>query len=330
MSRLDSWVVVLFSASLLAACGGNGSGSGGGGAGGSTSSGGTAGTTSSSGGTGGSVVLHGGCPTAEQVGYFYVEHEIDYSVVSGEVLDGVVPSKILFEVGKEGDCTLWQRKNPFCNPACAPNQACAQDGTCVPYPLPQDAGQVTIAGLTKPVSMTYPNYYDTTVDHPPFTPGAAVTLEAKGATIPAFTLYGEGFAPMVIPADKLVLKKGEPLAVSWTKDDSATVATVRVRVNVDQHGTSPVELICELSDTGSTMIPASLVDQLISFGVTGFPSLHVIRHTLDSADTGKGCVQFEVYSHRLADFQVADHLPCDAATPCPVGYTCDIPTGTCK
>jgi len=320
------WVSVSF-VGLVACGGGSGSpsSSGGGGAGATMTT-----VTMSTGGAGGAPSLHGECASTEQIGYFYVENEIDYSVVSGEVLDGVVPSKILFEVGKEGTCTLWQRKNPFCSPSCAPNEACTQEGTCVPYPLPQDVGQVSITGLTKPVLMTYPSYYDTTVDHPPFTPGAAITLVAHGAAYPGFTLLGQGFAPMVIPAETLVLKKGQALDVTWTPDDSAENADVRIRINVDQHGNSPVELVCDVADTGATVVPVSLIDQLIGFGVTGFPSIHVIRHTLDSVDAGKGCVELEVFSHRLGDLQVADHIPCDGTHPCPGGTTCDIPTGTCK
>lgn len=329
MRRVELCGLISLTLIGVAACG-DGSGSGGGGAGGSTGSGGATGGATSTGGGGGAQVFHGECPTADQIGYFYVQHEVDYSVVSGEVLDGVVPSKILFQVGQEGDCILWQRKNPFCSPSCAPNEACTHDGACVPYPLPQDAGQVTIAGLTKPVSMTFPNYYDTTVDHPAFEPGASITLKAAGAAYPAFTLYGEGFAPMEIPTGTLVLKKGQALDVTWTPDSSAEHATVRIRINVDQHGNSPVELVCDVADTGMATVPISLIDQLIGFGVTGFPSGHVIRHTLDSVDAGSGCVQFEVFSHRLGDLQVADHIPCDGTHPCPGNLTCDVPTGTCK
>jgi hypothetical protein len=90
-----------------------------------------------------------------------------------------------------------------------------------------------------------------------------------------------------------------------------------------------VELVCELSDTGSVTVPSTLIDKLTGFGVTGFPSGHIIRHTLDKTTVGAGCVRFEVFSHVLGDLQVAGHTPCDAAKPCPGGLTCDIPTGTC-
>lgn len=273
--------------------------------------------------------FRGECASTEEIGAFIVQHEIDYSVVSGEVQEGVVPSKILTEVGKEGDCRLLQRKNPFCNPACGPGDTCDQSGMCVPYPLPKSVGKVTVTGLEKAVSMSPPSYFDTMMPHPAFSPGAAITLKAEGADYPGFTLFGQGFAPIVIPNESWVINKGQPLTITWTPDSSAAFATVRIRLNIDQHGNSPVELVCELKDVGTATIPASLVDQLTSFGVTGFPSGHVSRHTLDKTTVGPGCVRFEVFSHVLGDLQVSGHIPCDAVKTCPSGMTCDIPTGTC-
>jgi hypothetical protein len=207
---------------------------------------------------------------------------------------------------------------------------------CVPFPLPKSVGLVTVTGLEKAVAMSPPkppappSYFDTMMPHPAFAPGAAVTLKAAGGDYPGFTLYGQGFAPMVIPKETWVVTKGEPLTVAWTPDSSATHASVRLRLNIDQHGNSPVELVCELKDTGSAAIPSSLIDKLLGFGVTGFPSGHVSRHTLDSTTVGPGCVRFEVFSHVQGDLQVAGHIPCAAGKPCPMGMTCELATGTCK
>jgi hypothetical protein len=304
-----------------AACGGGGSRSSGGGDGATSGGGG--------GGQGGSPVFRGECASSEEIGYFFVQHEMDYSVVSGEVLDGVVPSKILQQVGQEGDCTLWQRKNPFCDPPCSPGETCDQSSMCVPYPQPKSVGLVAVTGLEKAVEMSPPSYFDTNMPHPAFVPGAAITLEAEGGDYPGFTLFGQGFAPIVIPKETWLIKKGEPLTITWTPDSSAEHARVRLRLNIDQHGNSPVELVCELEDMGTATIPSTLIDQLVGFGVTGFPSGHVIRHTLDSTTVGPGCVRFEVFSHVVGDLQVESHIPCDAATPCPAGMTCDLKTGTC-
>jgi hypothetical protein len=314
---------------ILATCWLGASACSGGGDGDTSLSGGGGSGTGGGGGQGGAPELRGECATDKEIGVFLVQHEPDYSVVSGEVLDGVVPSKILFEVGTEGDCTLWQRKNPFCDPPCKSGDTCDQSGACVPYPLPKSVGPVTVTGLEKAVEMSPPSYFDTNMPHPAFSPGAAVTLKAGGGDYPGFTLYGQGFAPISIPKQTWVLTKGQPLTITWIPDTSAEHATVRVRLNIDQHGNSPVELVCDLKDSGTVTVPASLIDKLVGFGVTGFPSGHVIRHTLDSTTIGPGCVRFEVFSHVLGDLQVAGHIPCDAATPCPSGMTCDLMTGTC-
>lgn len=306
-----------------AACGG-GSNTGSGGNGGSGGSGG-----SGSGGSDNTPVFRGECASSEEIGFFFVQHEADYSVVNGEIADAVLPSKILTKVGSEGDCTLWQRKNPFCDPACTAGEACNQEGKCVPYPQPKSVGNVAVTGLEKAVEMTPAQYFDTNMPHPAFLPGASVVLKAAGGDYPGFTLFGEGFAPIIIPSATWTIKKGEPLTMTWTPDSSAKHANIRLRLNIDQHGNSPVELVCDVADTGTTTIAASLVDQLIGFGVTGFPSGHVIRHTLDSTKVGPGCIRFEVFSHVLGDLQVADHIPCDQAHPCPAPTSCDFPTGTC-
>ncbi|MFO0761591.1 MAG: hypothetical protein U0359_34430 [Byssovorax sp.] len=286
-------------------------------------------TSSSSSGTGGGPVLHGNCASTEQIGTFVVQHEIDYSAVNGEVLDGVLPSKILQNVGEEGDCILWRRTNPFCDPPCNAGQTCGQDAKCIPFPAPKSVGAVTITGLTKPVSMKALEYYDTMMPHPAFNPGSLIELVAEGAADPGFTLHGQGFAPIVIPKETWTIKKGEPLTIHWTPDNSSPLARVKLRLNIDQHGNSPVELVCEVDDTGEKTVPSSLLDQLIGFGVTGFPAGHVSRHTVDSTQVGTGCVSFEVFSHVLGDLQVADHTPCDPTHPCPMGKMCDLKTGTC-
>lgn len=324
-SHLLRFLLVTSCVGLWACDGGSASS---GGAGGSGSSGSSSSSSSGAGGDGGAS-LHGACASTDEIGYFVVQHEFDYSVVSGEVFNGVLPSKILEKVGQEGDCILWRRNNPFCDPPCNPGETCGQNAMCVPYPLTQSVGDVAITGLAKPVLMSSPNYYDTMMPHPAFVPGAAIKLTAQGADLPGFTLYGQGFAPIELPSAIWTIKKGEPLTMSWKPDTSSELARIQVRLNIDQHGNTPVELICELKDTGSVMVPASLVDQLIGFGVTGFPSGNVTRHTVDSTTVGPGCVRFEVYSHALGVLEVADHIPCDAAHPCPAGKNCDLKTGTC-
>jgi hypothetical protein len=270
----------------------------------------------------------GACDLAEKIGFFMVQHEPDYSVVSGEVSNGVVPVTILENVGEEAGCTLMRRNNPFCDPPCDPGQTCDFDGSCIPYPEPRSVGNVGIDGLAKEVSMDYPTYYDTQMPHPGFDPGALVTLHASGEDYDGFTMFGMGVTPIESEQSTWTIHSGQPMDVSWTAADSDPV-TINLRFNIDQHGNSPVTLMCDLPDTGSATIPAPLTDALIAFGVTGYPSGNIYRRTVDHIDVTDGCIQFEVYSHLQGNLEVEGHYPCDEPDDCPKGMECDFKINTC-
>ncbi len=277
---------------------------------------------------GGGPVLRGPCALSQKVGFFQVQHEPDYSAVSGEVNDGVVPIKVLDQVASEGDCVLLQRNNPFCDPPCGPSETCDHDGSCIPYPLPKSGGQVSISGLNKAVELQPPSYFDTQMPHPGFDPGAAIVLSAAGDEVGGFTLVGAGFAPVELSSGAWLVEAGEPLEVTWTAE-AAGPARILLRLNIDQHGNSPVQVFCDLPDTGTATVPASLVDELLGFGVSGFPSGDLFRRTVDSVTIEYGCVEFLVFSHRQATVQVAGHIPCNDPDDCPPPLTCDLPTNTC-
>ena len=274
----------------------------------------------------------GACPDlAEKVGTFEVQHESDYSTVYGQVADGVVPTTILENVGEVGDCRLMRRNNPFCDPPCEPGFTCDFDGECITYPANHSAGTVTISGLTKQVEMEPSgtnNYFDTEMTHPPFEIGSEVVLQAAGDEIAAFTLFGQGVTPIDILDDAWIVREGEPLQVAWTPADGE-YATIHLRMNIDQHGNTPVELVCDLPDQGTAILDSELTDQLIAFGVTGFASGNIYRRTVDHIDVEYGCVEFAVYSHLLGNLQVEGHIPCWGPDDCPDGMECDIPTNTC-
>ncbi len=278
--------------------------------------------------------LRGACDLADKVGAFVVRHEPEYTAVSGEVQDGVVPIAVLENVLEIDDCRLMRRNVPFCEPACDPGETCDFDGQCIPYPSNLDVGTVTITGLNKEVVMEPPgegypaSYFDTQMPHPGFDPGAAVQLDASGNEIPGFTLYGEGSAPISIPDDPWIVREDEPLEVTWTAESGDQVR-ILLRFNIDQHGATPVEVWCDVEDSGSASIPAEVMNGLIAYGVSGYPSGDAYRRSLDSVDTEVGCVEFEVSSHVHGDLQVEGHIPCDSPDDCPEGMECDIPTGTC-
>jgi len=272
--------------------------------------------------------LRGACGLADKIGWFSVQHELDYSAVSGEVKDGVVPISILEEVSQSGGCALLRRNNPECDPACQPGTTCDFDGTCIPYPQNKSVGQVVVLGLNKEVVMEAGAYFDTTMPPPAFDPGAHVRLDAAGEDYPSFELYGRGVTPIEVAGGTLVLREDQPLDVSWIASDDEQVH-VLLTFNIDQHGSTPVTMFCEAPDTGSFSVPATMVNEFKNSGVSGFSSANLYRRTVDSVELEAGCIQFEIYSHRAADLQVEGHIPCDGPGDCPDGMTCDLPTNTC-
>ncbi|MBT3219868.1 MAG: hypothetical protein HN348_12330 [Proteobacteria bacterium] len=279
--------------------------------------------------------LKGECALKDKVGSFWAQHEQDYSVVSGEVRDGTVPSTILELMVEDGDCRLMRSNNPFCDPTCQPDEACDFDGSCIPYPVTIDVGTVKVDGLNKDVAMSPPGnglpsvYYDTQMPHPGFEPGADVRLVAAGNEIDGFTLYGEGVAPIVIPDEPWLVSEGKDMLVTWTPDKAVKQARIFLRFNIDQHGSTPVSVWCDIADTGSYSVPSSVMDALIAYGVTGFPNGNIYRRSVDSVETSAGCVEFEVSSRITGTLNVEGHIPCDGPEDCPKGMICDLTIGTC-
>lgn len=282
------------------------------------------------------VALDGACPMATRLGGFAVESNASYSAVDGSVLDGVIPVTVLTEVAAEGDCALYRRENPFCEDSCDPDETCALDGTCVRYPTGQELGTVTIAGLDAAVAMepTAPGatyFSGDALPSPAYAPGALVELTSAGGALAPLRLHGVGFAPLALADDVWVLTAGSPLAVTWTPPtDAVHRATVQLTVNVDQHGATPLFLVCETADDGAAEVPPALVDAFLAAGISGWPNGRLERHTVDRAEVDGGCVDFEVRWVALpAEVSVDGHTPCQDPTDCPPGRTCDTETEQC-
>lgn len=284
--------------------------------------------------TGGEVVeLHGACPLADRVGGFLFDMEASYSAFSGAVSDGVVPVTVLEQVGTEGDCVLLRRNNPFCDPLCSPGETCDFTGECIPYPTNHDVGVVSVTGLfdevmVEPIPPTY-SYFDTSLSHPAFEPGAALELTATGGDYAAFELHGNGVAMVEPLGDQLVLSTDEAVDIEWTASGT-TNARLRLELNVDQHGLTPVSLVCDAEDDGSLEVSAQLVSDFLAFGVSGFPRAEYYLQTADSVTIEPGCVDLVVRSHATRQLSVSGHIPCDDPSDCPAGEHCNLAIQTCE
>jgi hypothetical protein len=281
--------------------------------------------------------LAGACALDEKVGEFVVEVGLA-NYVQGAMQDAVSPNTVLEEVQKDGSCVLLKRDPPVCSPACqVGTQVCGLDDMCHPAPRNQDLGTVTVSGLTRPVSMqpdSQNGYFDTDFSAAPFAPGALIQLDAAGgATVPAFTLRGIGVVPLELAKLEWVLVPGQPFAVEWTAS-GRTDLRVHLRMNVDQHGNTPIALECDVPDTGSFTIPATMIDALLAAGISGVPNAKIERHSLDSKTVGPGCVELVVRSQvgepRLKlRIEGVDTCPAPAHM-CPPGKTCNTMTEICE
>jgi hypothetical protein len=289
-------------------------------------------TDTTDGETGEPIVLDGPCDLAVKVGAFNLQREEIYTTFNGAVADGVVPVSVLENVGEESGCRLLRRNNPFCDPPCGPSFTCDFDGTCIPYPLNHDVGIVTVEGLLQPLMVeplvpTY-EYFDTDLPHPAWDAAVAIELRAAGGDYEAFVLHGNGVEFIEPAVEEVVLDPEQDLTVEWVPGQGPGV--VRIELNIDQHGLTPVELACTSEDTGSLVVPAAFIAEFVQFGVTGFPSVSYFRETVDSLEIAPGCVEFAVRSRQDGMLTVIGHTPCNGPMDCPEGTVCNVAIQTCE
>ena len=270
------------------------------------------------------------CPLENRVGYFEVAHWEFYASVAGQVTNGVVPLEILQAKEVEGNCRLMRKENPFCDPPCGAGELCNHDGSCLAYPENQSVGTVSVDGLLVDVVME-PSitsaYAETDVPFPMFENLSKVTLTATGDEAPGFTLYGYGVEELAVDSQVLTLVKGDDLTVKWTGSDGK--GNIYMRLNVDQHGNSPVTMVCDVPDTGEAVLPGGLLKLLLEYGVSGFATFDIYRRTVDSSWNGDDCVELRTFSFAPGKVLVDGHVPCFSDADCPEGEKCKVEINTC-
>ena len=281
------------------------------------------------------VALDGVCDLADDYGGFVVEAYDEYSIVSGSISDGVVPQTVLEVIGQDGDCEVKRRNNPFCDPACLSGETCDFDGNCIPYPVNQELGTVTVLGLAKGVEMeaVVPGntYFNTSLPHPAFAGGDLIEMQMPGGTYGPMTLYGVGVEQLNVNDKEWSVESGIDLVVSWDAPTGSVVRSeVTLKVNIDQHGTSPATIYCTFEDDGEGTVPASVIQQLVEVGVSGFPSGQLVRRTADRADAGEGCADFVVSAPRDVSVDVVGYTPCISDLDCPEGQECNVEMQICE
>jgi hypothetical protein len=292
-------------------------------------------TCSSSEAPQGSTAGYKPCDPANRVGGFALQlvaakpHDEPptpaFAQAAGKVGDRIDPRDLWQVQSKEGDCSLVTLPNLFCDPRCSGDQVCAGQNKCVPEPVLQDVGAVTVTGLIAPLSVNAvnKNYYAPLPPnpYPPFAADAAIRLSAAGGSYGAFSLAGRGIEPLVFAQSGLNVMRDKPLALTWT---ASKISSTRVAIALDiaHHGGIAARILCDVPDTGSATIAGGLITKLIERGTAGFPTINLTRRTVDSTAITPGCVEFAVSSSVEELVQVEGVTSCREDLPCPGGRTC--------
>ncbi len=245
-----------------------------------------------------------------------------------DAIDTRGPSRELMKVGA---CRLLlpAEDAPPCAPECKSEQTCTKRG-CVPTPKAVDVGQVSVTGLKSPFTLKKNDdtkvYFSTdALSTSAIEEGKTITLAASGgaAGYGPFSLKGAGIAALKIPATPLPVKDGDSVVITWDPPAKAGPTRVFLDFSFDRHGSALAKITCDVPDTGSTAIDATLVRELFKRDVTGYPNVRMVRRSSDTTQVKSGCVQFQVGT---SDIERALMIPglvsCGQDSECSAGQKC--------
>lgn len=242
------------------------------------------------------------CTDSARLGRFAVQIGASKSSVTGQVFSGALPPAVPQVVKSIKDCELLRAPDLSCSPPCAAGKVCGFSSTCEAAPAALDVGTVTVTGLKATVSMTAqaPKYLyadDGKLPHPGVAPGTAVSLKSTGGAFKALSLRGRGIEQLNVPSQNLELKKEVALSVTWDAPvQQEQAARIQLELHLDSQGKRPTWVRCIRRDTGSTTIPAMMINDLLAAAKSGSPILKISRRTADSANVIAGCVELLMVS----------------------------------
>jgi hypothetical protein len=260
-----------------------------------------------------------------------------YATVSAQIFDGPKPLPNpsvgpLVVSQQQAGCTLWVPKIVSCSPACGTSSVCTDNNVCTPNPAPKDVGTLHVTGLggmdlaitsTSPGSYSGPTLQDS--QYPPCSEGADI-----GAQSDQFSITGKCIAPFVLTGpDPIPVMSGQSAAFTWTPPSKSGISRVQISLEISHHGGYKGEIDCDVPDTGSFDIPASLVTALVNLGRAGYPSVFVTRVAEAAAPT-QSRVKLTMLSQVTRDVDTGVISCGQGTSTCPTGMACDGGTKTCK
>lgn len=270
------------------------------------------------------------CAAEDAVGQFVIELASDYTRVGGQIFDGVLPTRVPRELGREQECRLVEVVPTSCSPACpVATEICDRNQSCVPLPVARDVGTVNVTGLALPLAMkanavthSYTNPAQPPLPHPGFAPGADLRVGSSGGDYAPFVLRGWGVSGLTLAPEPIAVSAGAPVALAWSPPSSAGPARLHVTLNINHHGSSNAWIECDFPDTGTAQIPAALVDGLMAKGRSGFPTLTASRRSATSVEIEPGCIDLLVVSEVPSGVDVDGIISCNTSAECPDGQSC--------
>jgi hypothetical protein len=281
-----------------------------------------------SGGSNGDGDPRGACPVETRVGYFVSYLGQGATIFDGSVAEVVAPSAIPEVLAEEGECRLLQDRSLFCSETCAFGTVCAGDDQCVPERENVDAGTVSVTGLevefsSEPNGITLKYGGNISEPFPGFVPGAEVKLMAAGGVVEGFSLAARGVSQIETDIQNLPVESGSPVELTWNIGDvAAEKSEIYVNFSINTHGSTSGRIECIGADDGSLEIAESLITELMTLGLSGFPRMSLTRRSIDSVEIAPGCVNFSVQTEVGIDLVVDGVISCDDDLDCPDGQSC--------
>lgn len=316
--------------------------SGSGNAAGSSSAGSGNGSAGSSGSAG-----KGSTGSMDLVGTFQIQALVDekddstgITKVVGQVGDGPIPSNVVWTVAKQdGDCKLETPKAPFCEAGCGAD-VCVADDKCQAYPTNHNVGTVVLTGpklveggdvLTlKEIAKAYQPPAGTSFNYPPFGADDEIKLQASGGDYSQFELSTPGVDPIHITTTDFALETGKAFELAWDAAKDPKASKVYVKLDISHHGGIRGMIECSTDDDGTLTISADLMSELIGLGVAGYPSVVLMRQSIDTAPIEPGIVKLEVSSRAERYVTLAGVESCTTDEDCTNGKKCRTTDSTCQ
>ncbi|MBL6974831.1 MAG: hypothetical protein ISR64_03800 [Deltaproteobacteria bacterium] len=238
------------------------------------------------------------CPQFEKIGEFriLIDDGKSGSWIQGHVSDAPEAKKDYKEGDKEGGCVIVRPTEFFCDPECPTDKFCNKDLVCVTEPDRVDVGTIGFTGLSGPVEIQPDaqfGYSKWDFEGDVYDAGARIELVAPGKDLEGFALQGAGVSRLEVPYTELDMAADQPMVFTWTPTDGPGM--VFIEIDMTQHAITPVNLNCEVPDTGTLTVSADLMSQVVGSWMVGIPVANMYRRTMDKVDLSLGCVEFEVF-----------------------------------